>query len=79
MIELSAIFIQFFIFIVICSFPFNPKNLNKLFKADKISFNYIDCHAINIIILINILLVCSSFNIQLNHIFSALIIFTLYF
>ena len=79
MIELSAIFIQFFIFIVICSFPFNPKNLNKLFKADKISFNYIDCHAINIIILINILLVASFFNIQLNYIFSALLTISLIF
>ena len=72
MIELSAIFFQFVIFLVICSFPFNPKNLNKLFQTNKASFNYIDCHAINIIILINILLVTSFFNIQLNYTFSTL-------
>ena len=73
MIELFAIFIHFFVFLVICSFPFNPKNLNNLFGTSKVSFNYIDCHALNIIILINILLISSFFNFQLNFIFSALL------
>ena len=72
MIELTAILLQFFIFLIICSFPFNPKNLNKLIKTTENSFNYIDCHAINIIILINILLMTSFLNIKLNYIFLSL-------
>ena len=66
MIELIAIFLQIFVFLIILSFPFNPKSLNKLFSTKLDSFNYIDCHAINIIIFINILLVTSFFKIQLN-------------
>ena len=72
MIELIAIFLQIFVFLIILSFPFNPKSLNKLFSTKLDSFNYIDCHAINIIIFINILLVTSFFKIQLTHIFLVL-------
>ena len=76
MIELTAIFIQFFLFLIICSFPFNPKNLNKLIRSPESSFNYIDCHAINIIVLINILLITSFFNIQLRYTFLTLLLFS---
>jgi len=74
MIELTAILIQFFVFLVICSFPFNPKNLNKILRSAKGSFNHTDCHAINIFVLINILLVASFFNIQLKHTFLTLLL-----
>jgi hypothetical protein len=73
MIELIAIFLQFFIFLIICSFPFNPNTLNGMFNSKVRSFNYIDCHAINIIILINILLITSFFKVHLTNIFLALL------
>ena len=66
MIELVAIIYQFFIFLIIFSFPFNPQNLNKILKNSENSFNYIDCQAVNIIILAGILLVLSFFNINLK-------------
>ena len=72
MIELISIILQFFVFLIICSFPFNPKNLNKLMETGENSLNYIDCHAINIIIILNILLITSFFNINLNVIFLSL-------
>lgn len=79
MIELIAIFLQFFIFFIIFSFPFNPKNLNKLVNTKIHSFNYIDCHAINIIIFINILLITSFLKIHLNHVFIALFLTSIFF
>ena len=79
MIELIAIFLQFCIFFIIFSFPFNPKNLNKLVNTKIHSFNYIDCHAINIIIFINILLITSFLKIHLNHVFIALFLTSIFF
>ena len=73
MIELIGILLHFFIFLIICSFPFNPKSLNKLTTNHGNAFNYIDCHAINIFIFVNILLVASFFNIHLNYLFLALL------
>ena len=69
MTELFAIILQFFIFLIISSFPLNKKNLNSLLGNKKNSFNYIDCHAVNIIILFNILLISSFLNINLRIIF----------
>ena len=77
MIELVAIILQFFIFLIIFSFPFNPKNLNKILKNSENSFNYIDCQAVNIIILAGILLVLSFFNINLKNIFYVLLLLSL--
>ena len=71
MIEIVAIFLQFLIFIIIFSFPLNPRNLNKLIGNSGNSFNYIDCHVINIIIFANILLIISFFNFNLTHVFLA--------
>ena len=79
MIELIAIFLQFCICFIIFSFPFNPKNLNKLVNTKIHSFNYIDCHAINIIIFINILLIASFLKIHLNHVFIALFLTSIFF
>ena len=69
MIELFATILQFFIFLVIFSFPLNTKNLNNLLKTSDNSLNYIDCHAINIIIFLNILLIFSFLNINLRTVF----------
>ena len=69
MIELIGVFLQFFVFLVIFSFPLNPKSLNKLIKPDGNTLNYIDCHAVNIFIFINILLIASFFNIHLSYLF----------
>ncbi len=79
MIELIAIFLQFCIFFIIFLFPFNPKNLNKLVNTKMHSINYIDCHAINIMVFINVLLVASFFKIHLNHIFIALFLISIFF
>ena len=77
MIELVAIFLQFFIFLIIFSFPFNPKKLNEILKNSENSFNYIDCQAVNIIIFTSILLVLSFFNINLKNIFYVLLLLSL--
>ena len=54
MIELIGILLHFLIFLIICSFPLNPKSLNKLITNHGNALNYIDCHAINIFIFVNI-------------------------
>ena len=77
MIELISIFIQFFIFLIICSFPLSPKNLNKFVGNKSHVLNYVDCHALNIIIFLNILLICSFLNINLKITFYLLLIFSL--
>ena len=69
MIELVAILLQFFVFLIIFSFPLNPRSLNKLIKPNGNTLNYIDCHAVNIFIFINILLIVSFFNIHLSYLF----------
>ena len=69
MIELVAILLQFFVFLIIFSFPLNPRSLNKLIKPNGNTLNYIDCHAVNIFIFINILLIASFFNIHLSYLF----------
>ena len=79
MIELIAIFLQFFIFLIICSFPFTPSNLNKTIKPLENKFNYIDCHAVNIIIFFNILLIGSFFNFDLEYLFLVLFIISIIF
>ena len=77
MIELIGILLHFFIFLIICSFPLNPKSLNKLITNHGNALNYIDCHAINIFV--NILLVASFFNIHLNYLFLALLSISIFF
>ena len=77
MIELFAIILQFFIFLLISSFPLNVKNLNSLLKTKNSSFNYIDCHAINILILFNILLFASFLNLNLKTVFIVIFISSL--
>ena len=79
MIELIGIILHFFIFLIICSFPLNPKSLNKLTTNHGNALNYIDCHAINIIIFVNILLVASFFNIHINYLFLALLSISIFF
>tara|TARA_B100000795_G_scaffold168142_1_gene126590 strand:- start:2871 stop:4196 length:1326 start_codon:yes stop_codon:yes gene_type:complete len=77
MIELASIFLQFLIFLIICSFPLSPKNLNR-FMDNKIHvFNYVDCHALNIIIFLNILLFSSFLNINLKITFYLLLVLSL--
>ena len=79
MIELIAIFSQFLIFAIIFSFPLNPGNLNKLIGNSGSSFNYIDCHVINIIIFANILLIISFFNFNLTNVFLTFLIISIIF
>lgn len=79
MIELIAIFLHFIIFLIICSFPLNPKILNKLIKTKGNVLNYVDCHALNIFIFINILLIASFLKIHLNYLFSVLMIISIIF
>ena len=69
MIELVGVFLQFCVFLIIFSFPLNPRSLNKLIKPNGNTLNYIDCHAVNIFIFINILLIASFFNIHLSYLF----------
>ena len=77
MIELISILAQFIIFLVIFSFPFNPKNLNKILKLSNNPLNYIDCHALNIIFILNALLIMSFFSIDLRVIFTILFLISL--
>ena len=79
MIELIAIFLHLIIFLIICSFPLNPKILNKLIKSKGNVLNYVDCHALNIFIFINTLLVASFLKIHLNYLFSVLMIISIIF
>jgi len=79
MIELIAIFLHLIIFLIICSFPLNPKILNKFIKNKGNVLNYVDCHAVNIFIFINILLIASFLKIHLNYLFSVLMIISIIF
>ena len=69
MIELISIFLQLLFFLIIFSFPFKVEFLNNFFNLKINSLNIIDCHVINIIFFIYILLFLSFFNFDIKLIF----------
>ena len=73
MIELISLLIQFIIFLTIFSFPFNPKILNKFLKLPSGTITYVDCHALNILFILNIFLISSFLNINISFIFFVLL------
>ena len=50
MIEIANILLQIFTFLVIFSFPFNEKILNRTIKLKSVNLGLIDAHVFNIII-----------------------------
>ena len=73
MIEIINIFIQFFIFLIIFSFPLNINfTQKKIFKGITISFY--DTLSINILIHLNLFLIISFFNIDTEKYFVLLLI-----
>ena len=68
MIEIFGIFLQFLIFLIIFTFPFTPKILNKYLTND-FNFSFIDSHAINIIFFCYCSLMISLTSIKLEIFF----------
>jgi hypothetical protein len=75
MIEILQIFLQFFLFIFITYFPVNKYTLPKTVSTFQIS-NFF-CFFINIVILLNIFLLFSFFQLNLQHVFFLLVAFYL--
>lgn len=68
MIEIFGIFLQFLIFLIIFTFPFTPKILNK-YLIKNFNFTFIDSHAINIIFFCYCCLIISLTNVKLEIFF----------
>ena len=79
MIELIFIFLQLFIFLLIFSFPFNPKFLNQRLNSNIYYFSIFDTLMLNGVIIFNVLLVLSFLNLNLIFIFYFLISLSLIF
>ncbi len=79
MIEILSIFSQFLIFLVIFSFPFNPKNLANTFKIKFSSISILDSHCINIIFFCYSALIFSFLNFDLKIIFKIYFLLSLIF
>lgn len=79
MTELFFIIIQFIVFLVLFTFPLNPKTFNNLINLKSGTLNYIDCHIANIIIFFYLLLICSFFNFNLKYIFLSLLLISIFF
>ena len=69
MIEIANILLQIFTFLVIFSFPFNEKILNRTIKLKSVNLGLIDAHVFNIIIFLYISLIVSFLNIDLKLFF----------
>jgi hypothetical protein len=82
MTEIISIFYQFFIFLIIFSFPLTPRILRRNLNNKLSNINFFDTQAINIIFFLYVCLSLSFFNIDLKLIFKiyfiAAIIFGLY-
>jgi hypothetical protein len=79
MIEISSIFLQLLFFLIIFSFPFKTKFLNNFFDLKENTINLIDCHVINIIFFMYILLILSFLNIDIELIFNIYIVISVLF
>ena len=66
MTEVIGIISQLLIFLLIFSFPFQPKKLNHLLSLKKNTLNYIDAHALNIIFFIYLATIFSFANLDLK-------------
>ena len=69
MTEVFSIFAQYLIFLIIFSFPFTPKILNKTLKIERFNFNYIDAHSINLVFFLYFCLFFSFLNVDLKILF----------
>ena len=69
MIEIANILLQIFTFLVIFSFPFNEKILNRTIKLKSVNLGLIDAHVFNIIIFLYISLIVSFLNIDIKLFF----------
>ena len=79
MIEVLSIFFQFFIFLIIFSFPFTTKTLNNNFSQKQNFFNFVDAHSINIIFFIYICLITSFLNFDLKLFFKIYFLLSIIF
>lgn len=79
MTELFSIILQFIIFLIIFTFPLNPKTFDNLTNLKRGTFNYIDCHIANIIIFFYSLLIFSFLNFNLKYIFFTLLLISILF
>ena len=77
MIEIFSIIFQLLLFIIIFSFPVNLFNKNLLFENHYLGIS--DCYCLNIIIHLNLLLICSFLNIDQRLYFYILIVLSLFF
>ena len=79
MIEVIGIISQLVIFLLVFSFPFQPKKLNHLLNLKKNTLNYIDAHALNIIFFIYLATIFSFANLDLKTLFKFHIIISFIF
>ena len=79
MTEVIGIISQLVIFLLIFSFPFQPKKLNHLLSLKKNTLNYIDTHALNIIFFIYLAIIFSFANLDLKTLFKFHIIISFIF
>ena len=79
MTEVIGIISQLVIFLLVFSFPFQPKKLNHLLSLKKNTLNYIDAHALNIIFFIYLAIIFSFANLDLKTLFKFHIIISFIF
>ncbi len=77
MIEIIAIILQFIIFLLIFSFPFNPVILNNTLNSKKYFFGVFDTLLINAVFIFNFLIITSYLNLSLSMIFYILLTFSI--
>ena len=77
MIEITAIILQLLFFILVFSFPLNPVILNNILKSKKYFFGVFDTLLINAVFILNILIISSYLNFDLNILFYLLIGFSI--
>ncbi len=69
MTEIFSIFLQFFIFLILFSFPFTPKLLANFFEIRNKKISVVDSHSLNIIFFCYFALLFSFFNLDLKILF----------
>jgi len=79
MIELLAIILQLVIFLVVFSFPFQPKSLNRFLNLKNNTLTYLDAHALNIVFFVYLAIIFSFINLDLKVLFKSHIILSIIF
>ena len=77
MIEILSILLQFLVFLVFFTFPFNASFLNKKLNLKVGTLNQIDAHCLNIVFFLYVSLYSSLFNLNNNYLFITYLFFSI--